>query len=72
MLAGLVERRLALRADHKGQRYQAALRKDGYVSYEGELYASPSAAAEAVVGRAANGWHYRKGAQWVPLGELRK
>lgn len=75
VLAGLVERRLALRADYKGQRYLAALRKDGFISCGGELYPSPSAAARAVVGRAANGWRfwqYKKGAQWVPLGELRR
>jgi hypothetical protein len=74
VLAGLVERRLTLRADYKGQRYLAALRKDGYISCGGELYPSPSA-AKAIVGRAANGWRfwqYKKGAQWVPLAELRK
>jgi hypothetical protein len=76
VLAGLVERRLTLRADYKGQRYLAALRKDGYVSYGGELYPSPSAAARAIVGRAANGWRFwqykKKAGQWVPLAELRK
>lgn len=75
VLAGSVDRLIRLRADYKGQRYLGSLRKDGYVSYGGELYASPSAAAKAVVGRAANGWrfwHYKKGAQWVPLAELRK
>lgn len=64
-----------LQADYKGERYRATLRKDGHISYGGELYASPSAAAKAVLGRGANGWlfwQYKKGAQWVPLSDLRK
>jgi len=74
-LAGSVDRRLILRADYKGERYTASLRKDGHISYQGTLYESPSAAAKAVVGRAANGWsfwHYKSGAEWVRLGEMRR
>jgi Restriction Enzyme Adenine Methylase Associated/Protein of unknown function (DUF2924) len=74
-LAGLVERRLALRVDYKGQRYLATLRKNGQVSYAGEQYESPSAAARAIVGRAANGWHFwwfKQGREWVRLRELRR
>lgn len=67
---------MRLRADYKGERYLASLRKDGHISYAGSLYASPTAAAKAVLGRGGvNGWafwQYKKGAQWVPLGELRK
>lgn len=77
VLAGSVDRLMRLRADYKGERYLASLRKDGYVSYGGERYASPSAAARAVVGRAANGWRFwyyknKKGSQWVPLADFRK
>lgn len=75
VLAGSIERRMQLRAEYKGERYQATLRKDGHVSYDGALYKSPSAAARAVVGRAANGWRFwsfRKGRVWVPLGDLRR
>lgn len=75
LLAGSIDRRVVLRADYKGERYLATLRKDGQVSYARELYGSPSAAAKAVVGRAANGWcfwRYKKGAQWVARGELSK
>jgi hypothetical protein len=75
VLAGSVDRLIRLRADYKGERYLASLCKDGYVSYAGGRYASPSAAAKAVVDRAANGWRfwqYKKGAQWVPLADLRK
>lgn len=76
VLAGKLDRRLQLRATYKGHQYTASLRKDGYISYAGEHYASPSHAARAVVGRAANGWrfwHYRAGRQgWVPLANLRQ
>lgn len=75
MLAGAVDRRMILRADYKGERYTASLRKDGYISYQGNLYESPSAAAKAVVGRAANGWwfwHYKNGREWSRLSTLRK
>lgn len=74
VLAGAVDKRMVLRADYKGQRYTASLRKDGYISYQGNLYESPSAAAKAVVGRAANGWwfwHYKNGREWTRLRELR-
>lgn len=73
-LAGLVDRRMVLRADYKGQRYTASLRKNGQVSYGGDLFESPSAAAKAIVGRAANGWHFwwfRRGREWLRLRELR-
>jgi len=75
VLAGSVERRLVLRADFKGERYLASLRKDGYISYKGTLYESPSAAAKAIVGRAVNGWrfwNYKNGSQWVALSDLRR
>lgn len=75
VLAGSVERRLILRADYKGQRYSAALRKDGHISYQGKLYESPTAAAKAVVARPVNGWSfwkYKAADGWVQLGELRR
>lgn len=76
VLRGRLDRRKRLRAMYKGKEYSATLRKSGYVTYAGEKYSSPSAAALAVVGRPVNGWrfwHYRvprKG--WIPLAELRK
>jgi hypothetical protein len=75
VLAGLVDRRLHLRAEYKGVRYRASLLKNGHVSYLKRKYVSPSAAAKAIVGRAVNGWRFwkyqrpRKG--WVELRELR-
>jgi hypothetical protein len=45
------------------------------VAYGGHVYASPSAAGKAVVGRAVNGWHFwrfRRDGEWVRLRELKK
>jgi hypothetical protein len=76
VLAGLVERRMELRARWKGQRFKATLRRDGYISFKGRKYESPSAAAAKAVGHAANGWvfwHYRLAPRrWVRLGNLRR
>ena len=76
VLAGLVERRIALRAKSRGRVFKATLRRDGFVSFAGRKYESPSAAASKAIGHAANGWkfwHYRIAPRkWVPLGELRR
>ena len=75
-LAGLVDRRMALRGVYRAKTYRATLRKDGRIGYNGHLYESPTAAAKAIVGRVCNGWnfwHYRIGRNsWVPLKELRR
>jgi hypothetical protein len=74
-LAGLVERRLPLRATYKGKTYHATLRKDGHIGYNGKLYSSPFGPTKAVIKRPGNGWKFwtfRKGrSNWVPLGDLR-
>jgi len=75
VLAGLVEKRLVLRAKYKGQTYRAALRRDGRISYKGKLYSSPTSVARVILNSAANGWnvwHFRnpKG-EWVRLAELK-
>ena len=76
MLAGLVEKRVPLRAIYKGKTYKATLRRDGYISFAGKLYSSPSAAAKRLMKRQANGWsfwHYKAGARnWPELAELRR
>jgi hypothetical protein len=75
VLAGLVNKRMALRAENKGVRYSATLRKDGHISYSGELFTSPSMAGRSALGRHVNGWLFwtykagRKG--WVALSNLR-
>jgi hypothetical protein len=75
VLKGLVERRVSLRGRYKDRVYRASLRKDGRVSYDGKLYDSPSAAATAIIRRAANGWQfwrYKTRSGWVPLDRMRK
>jgi hypothetical protein len=75
VLKGLVERRVALRGQYKGRPYRGTLRKDGRVSYAGNLYDSPSAAAIAIIRRSANGWvfwKYKTRAGWVPLDRMRR
>jgi hypothetical protein len=74
-LAGMFDRRQVLRANYKGKRHIATLRKDGQVAYGGRVYESPSAAGQAIVGRAINGWHFwwfRRDGEWVRLRELRR
>jgi hypothetical protein len=72
---GVLDHRHALRAEYKGQTYKATLRKDSQISFNGELYASPTAAAKAIVkGGAVNGrrfWKYKNDAgEWVVLSHL--
>ena len=75
VLAGLVSRRMHLRGENKGVRHVATLRKDGQISLNRQLYASPSMAGRAAIGRNVNGWvfwHYRDSKKgWVPLNNLR-
>jgi len=74
-LAGLVERRMILRAHLKGKTFRATLLKNGYISFRGRRYESPSAAGKKACGRAVNGWHfwrYQAGPRkWVALGTIR-
>lgn len=76
ILDGLVSRRMQLRGERGETRYTATLRKDGQISYGGELFASPSMAGRAALGRNVNGWvfwKYRDGKKgWVLLNTLRK
>jgi len=63
VLAGLAEKPMRLVATYRGEKYLASLRRDGCISHKGTLYDSPTSAAKAIVGRAANGWqfwNYRK------------
>jgi len=76
-LAGIVDRKMSLRAWHKGRLFKASLRRDGRVGYRGKAYDSPTAAARAAAGvRCINGWafwHFRddKG-EWVPMKSMHK
>jgi hypothetical protein len=73
-LRGLLDRSMQLRATYKGKLYRATFRKDGKIRHAGKLYRSPSKAAAAVIGRAANGWHfwrYKDNRAWVKLQNMR-
>jgi hypothetical protein len=76
VLAGLVDRRVLLRGQWKRRKFRATLRRDGYISFNGRKYDSPSAAASKATGHSMNGWvfwHYRIAPRkWVPLGHLRR
>lgn len=75
VLAGIVEKPVLLIANYKGRKYKAVLRRDGHIRYKGELYASPTSAAKAILNRATNGWKfwlYKSKGVWVRLAELRR
>lgn len=64
-----------IRASYKGKVYQAKLKANASILYEGTEYKTPSGAAQAVVGRNANGWtfwNYKNGGVWIPINNLRK
>lgn len=75
-LAGLLDRRVTLIGHYKGKKYRASLLKSGMIRFGGKLYNSPTWAARAVTGKAANGWKFwnlREGrADWVPLESIRR
>lgn len=76
ILARYVQRAMHIRAKYKGQTHRARVRRDGTISYQGEVYNSPSRAAKAVVGHGSNGWVFwtyeRSPGDWVSLGHLRR
>ena len=75
-LAGLVDRRMPLRAQIRGKAYRAMLRRTGHISFLGTLYDSPTGAARKALGYTVNGWAFWKyrneQRKWVPLARLRK
>lgn len=75
-LAGLVSRRFEVRHEYKGILYKAHILKSGWISFKGEKYFTPSAAAKAIVDRpTVNGWsfwRYRNHrGEWVSIKNLR-
>jgi len=74
-LVGLVKNKAMLYRAYKGKEYKAILTGKGIIKLGNKRFTSPSGAAKAVVGRAANGWlfWYIKNAsgEWVRLGEYR-
>lgn len=76
ILAPYVKKRFEIRFRYKSKLHKATVRKDGTISYKGKIYNSPSLAAAAIMGHAANGWNVwqyeRAPGDWVILNELRK
>ena len=71
-LEGLVEKRTPLYRKYKGKEYKAFLLKNGTINYKNTNYASPTAAAQAVVKRGGvNGWWFwyikNPDGEWVKL-----
>ena len=76
-LAGVVEKRMRLKAVYRGYEYSASLRKDGRISFDGELFDNPSAAAKTIVRtKTVNGWRFWKyknaAGDWVALKQFRR
>lgn len=76
VLARYVSRAMSLRADFKGKRYRARVRKNGSIRYAETVFDSPSQAAVAAIRRPINGWWFwkfeRSPGDWVRLNELRR
>lgn len=74
-LKGLVNRRIVLKAWRDDYEYRASLRMDGMISYDGQLYDSPNAAASAALGKPSGGWGFwrfkDKSGEWVQLLKLK-
>lgn len=81
VLVGLIENPLPLYANYKGKEYTAMALTSGVIKYDEKEYATPSAAARAVLGNnekgkplQVDGWHFwkfNKDGERVPLSELR-
>lgn len=75
-LAGVVGKKLPLKGAYKGRQFRASLRQDGYISFRGKRYASPSAAAKKACGREMGGWSFwrykRAAGDWPKLRDLKR
>jgi hypothetical protein len=65
-----------IRFRFRGKLHRARVRADGTISYQGQVFTSPSSAAKAVTKKASDGWkawrYQRAPGDWVPLSELRR
>lgn len=72
----MLNKKFRIRMLYKGKIHKAVVRKNGTIRYKEKVYNSPSLAAQAVRGRASNGWvwwkYERAPGDWVVLDELRK
>ncbi len=75
-LASYVKKRFKIRAKYRGKPYEAKVRSNGTINFNGNLFNSPSMAGKAATGRSTNGWwfwHFKnKKGEWVRLRELRR
>ncbi len=75
-LAPYVKRRFKIRARDRGKLFEARVRSNGTINFNGNLFNSPSGAGKAATGRLKNGWwfwHFKnKKGEWVRLRELRR
>ena len=71
-----VKRLFKLRGRSKGKTFQASVRDDGTIRFQGKVYASPSAAAAAATKYPVDGWRFwkceRAPGDWIRLSDLRK
>jgi hypothetical protein len=75
-LAGYIKKGFPIRVVYKGTTYNASVRINGTIKFDGKLYNSPSVAGCAIIQRACNGWWFwrykNSSGEWVRLNELRK
>lgn len=76
VLAGYVKRSFPIKFHYKGKWHIARVRKDGFISFKGQKFKSPSKAAYTITKCGVNGWrawtYERAPGDWVTLNELRK
>lgn len=72
----MLKRKFKIRMLYKGKLHKAVVRQNGTIYYKGKVYNSPSLAAQALRGKASNGWiwwrYERAPGDWVLLDELRR
>jgi hypothetical protein len=75
-LAPYVKNRFKIRGTLKGATYEARVRRNGLINFNGRIYNSPSTAAKAAIGHYVDGWYFwrfqNKDGEWVKLDSLRK
>jgi len=75
MLAKYIKRSFPIKFRYKGKLHAARVRKDGFITFKGEKFKSPSKAAHAITKCGVNGWrawtYERAPGDWVSLDELR-
>jgi hypothetical protein len=75
-LGPYVTRSFSIRAVHRGVAFRARVRRNGWIYWNGYVYASPSLVAKDICKHAVNGWNFwkyeRAPGDWVPLKLLKR